>query len=208
MIKGKLATWTNIDDCQNLLFFAQLANELLFDFSIPSNRLPTLNSHYLCFDATEAIKYIDNYGVPEGTLKPIIEELHTSLSKDVLFKSYECSPLDFFVKYCNGKYRRTTRPDELNHAELKQLVTALNQKFFSGQDYYIALKEKIIQIVTDNLSSEQGDLFQLTKSLLTELVNSGYHHNYLYDHINRVFFRKNKSFHLQVIFNYSLILLH
>ena len=192
MIKGKLATWTNIDDCQNLLFFAQLANELLFDFSIPSNRLPTLNSHYLCYDASEAIKYIDNHGVPEGTLKPIIEELYTSLSKDVLFKSSEYSPLDFFVKYCNGKYRRTSRPDELNHNEYKQLITALSQRFFADQDYFVSLKEKIIQIIANNLSSEQGDLFQLTKSLLTELVNSGYHPNYLYDHVNRVFFRKKQ----------------
>ena len=85
MKRGNISHWTNISQCQNLLFFAQLANELLFDYSIPSNRIPTLNSHFLCLDALSAISSIDNNGVPEGTLKPIMEELYSALSKDTLY---------------------------------------------------------------------------------------------------------------------------
>lgn len=190
MIKGKLANWASIDTCQNLLFFAQLANEMLFDYSIPSNRLPTLNSHYLCYDADTAIKNVDNYGVPEGTVKPIIEELYYSLSKDVLFSSMEMSPLDYFIKFCGGKYRKSSKPEELSFQESKQTVTALNQKFFKGTDYFATLKERIIKIVSDNRIEDQRDLFQLTKSLLTELVNSGYHPSFLYDLVSKTYLRK------------------
>lgn len=34
MKQGDLSQWNNIEACKNLLFFAQLVNELLFDYSI------------------------------------------------------------------------------------------------------------------------------------------------------------------------------
>ena len=77
MKRGNLEKWSDISTCNNLLFFSQLVNELLFDYSIPSNRISTLNSHYLCLDALSAIEGIDDHGVPEGTLKPIMEELYS-----------------------------------------------------------------------------------------------------------------------------------
>ena len=55
MKQGDLSQWNNIEACKNLLFFAQLVNELLFDYSIPSNRISTLNSHFLCLDAINVI---------------------------------------------------------------------------------------------------------------------------------------------------------
>ena len=98
MQKGNLNKWSNLQECINLLFFAELVNELLFDYSIPSNRVATLNSHYLCVDALSAINGIENNGVPEGTLKPIMEELYVSLQKDPAFDDAD-KPLNYFVKY-------------------------------------------------------------------------------------------------------------
>lgn len=45
MKKGDTSKWTDVAACENLLFFSQLVNELLFDYSIPSNRISMLNSH-------------------------------------------------------------------------------------------------------------------------------------------------------------------
>lgn len=36
MNRGDISKWTDIVSCENLLFFSQLVNELLFDYSIPS----------------------------------------------------------------------------------------------------------------------------------------------------------------------------
>ena len=33
MKRGDISNWSNISECQNLLFFAQLVVELLFDYS-------------------------------------------------------------------------------------------------------------------------------------------------------------------------------
>lgn len=67
MKQGDLSQWNNIEACKNLLFFAQLVNELLFDYSIPSNRISTLNSHFLCLDAINVINGIERSGVNEGS---------------------------------------------------------------------------------------------------------------------------------------------
>lgn len=98
MKQGNLEKWTDCKSCENLLFFSELVNELLFDYSIPSNRVATLNSHFLCLDAMSAITGIDNNGVPEGTLKPIAEELFNALKVDPVFSDSETIPLDYFVK--------------------------------------------------------------------------------------------------------------
>ncbi len=98
MKKGNLDQWKDISGCNNLLFFSQLVNELLFDYSIPSNRVSTLNCHYLCLDALSAIDGIETHVVPEGTLKPIMEELYLALQKDPVFVGDKMHPLSYFLK--------------------------------------------------------------------------------------------------------------
>lgn len=189
MKQGNLEKWNDIESCKNLLFFSELVNEQLFDYSIPSNRIATLNSHFLCFDALSAIDGIEEHGVPEGTLKPIVEELYASLQKDPAFDFEKDSPLKYFVKYQNEKYRISTNVSELNYEELKKATFALNTRFFKNRQYYDALKGKIIDLVIKNQESDQPCLFRLTKSLLTELVNLGYSQSFIYKVMNDLFWK-------------------
>ena len=178
MKRGNLDRWTNLQDCMNLLFFSQLVNELLFDYSIPSNRISTLNSHYLCEDALNAIDTIENNGVPQGTLKPIMEELFSELKKDPAFNE-ENHPTNYFVKYQSEQYVICKRVSDIGYSDLKNIALALKQVYFSQNKYFENLKSKIIQIIKDNKIEEQQKLFRLTKSLLTELMNSRYTIKYI-----------------------------
>lgn len=190
MKQGNIQNWSSIDTCKNLLFFVELVNELLFDYSIPSNRISTLNSHYLCIDALNAIKSIDDAGVPEGNLKPIVEELYSSLSKDALFIRRNEHPLNYFVKY-NSKsqsFQLNSRAADLSYEEGKTIVHTINQRYFKNDWYYDTLKEEIINIVIGNQESDWIDLFRLTKEFLTEVVNKGYDPRYIWIHLNRIFF--------------------
>ena len=186
MKKGNLERWINISSCTNLLFFSQLVNELLFDYSIPSNRVSTLNSHYLCMDAHNCIDSIDNHGVPEGTLKPIMEELFSALEKDPVYVHGSDSPLDYFVKYQNDKYV-LGRVTDMNYGDLRKTASALDTCFFRENTYYESLKANVIDIVESNDISRQKDLFRLVKSLLTELMNGGYTLRFIYDVMNQHF---------------------
>ena len=187
MKQGKLDKWTNLDKCANLLLFSELVNELLFDYSIPSNRVGTLNTHYLCLDALNTINTIEYNGVPEGTLKPIVEELYSALLKDPIYEGEKDNPLNYFVKYQNDKYRKTSNPSELNYEEQKKTINALATRFFYEHEYYKKLRTGICRIVKDNKESEQRKLFRLTKAVLTELINIGYDSRYIYSVMKTLF---------------------
>lgn len=151
MKQGDLSQWNNIEACKNLLFFAQLVNELLFDYSIPSNRISTLNSHFLCLDAINVINGIEKSGVNEGSLKPIIEELYTTLEKDITFIKHGENPLDYFMKMQpNGSYRRISKAEELNLQDAKNAVYAIQNKYFRSSWYSDMLVEDICALVKSN----------------------------------------------------------
>lgn len=180
MKRGNISTWTDIAKCRNLLFVAQLINELLFDYSIPSNRISALNSHYLCRDAMTTINTIENNGVPEGSLKPIVEELFRALSKDITFSSRNENPLKYFLKaQSNGSYVPTQRTEDLNYEDSKKVVYALHQKYFRTGWYRTALFDDVRNLVKSNDEAVLQDLFRQTKALLTQLVNCGYSARYI-----------------------------
>lgn len=185
MKRGNIDKWEDITGCTNLLFFSQLVNELLFDYSIPSNRIATLNSHFLCVDALSAIDSIEHKGVPEGTLKPIMEELYETLQKDPVFET-ENSPLKYFVKYQNDKYRISTNVSELGYEELKKAAVAINTSYFTNNMYYEKLRKQIVELVEKNAIDDQPKLFRLIKSLLTELINLGYSTKYIYNSMDKL----------------------
>lgn len=191
MKQGNLEKWTDSKSCENLLFFSELVNELLFDYSIPSNRVATLNTHFLCIDAINAISGIDENGVPEGTLKPIVEELYMALKVDPVFYNHPNSPLNYFIKSERNGYRIVENISDLNYKELKTTVKSIYKLFFSDNRYYNELKNSIITIVKNNQSTQQLELFRLVKSLLTELINIGYSSQYIYYVMNCCFWKSN-----------------
>lgn len=194
MKQGDLSQWNNIEACKNLLFFAQLVNELLFDYSIPSNRISTLNSHFLCLDAINVINGIERSGVNEGSLKPIIEELYTTLEKDITFIKHGENPLDYFMKMQpNGSYRRISKAEELNLQDAKNAVYAIQNKYFRSSWYSDMLVEDICALVKSNDPQDQLDLFRQTKSFLTELVNQSYSSRYITYQANQFFYRSRVS---------------
>lgn len=191
MKRGDLRRWTNTGGCVNLLFFSQLVNELLFDYSIPSNRVSTLNSHFLCLDAQSIVDSVERHGILEGTLKPVMEELYSEIKKDPVFSTRDDTPLDYFVKYQSEKYVPVGRVSEMNYSDLAKTSRSIATHFFTGNSYYESLKSMIINIVLRNDTTEQQMLFRLVKSLLTELMNAGYTLRYIYSIMNKLFWNSS-----------------
>jgi hypothetical protein len=194
MKRGNIENWSDVSGCRNLLFFAQLINELLFDYSIPSNRISTLNSHYLCRDAMTTIETIEENGVPEGTLKPIMEELYRSLSKDITFSTRNENPLKYFLKLqSNGSYSPTQRPEDLNFEDSKKVIHALYQRYFETGWYTKALVEDVKKWVLSNKEEDLQNLFRQVKAWLTQLINGGYSAKYISYQTHRMFFPKHRN---------------
>lgn len=187
MKQGNIGHWSDEKKNSNLLIFTQLVNELLFDYSIPSNKISTLNSHYLCYDAMITISTIEENGVPEGTLKPIAEEFYDVLNKDIVFQITEEKPIKYFIKKTSERYI-PAKPSDLNYQELKLIISAIHNKFFSNNWYFNTLKTEISKRVKSSDNTEWRDLFKLTKIYLTELVNGGYDARYIYEKLHYYFY--------------------
>lgn len=69
-----------------LLFFAETAEEMLFNHSHDSFKVPTLNFKYLCYDILITLQGIENEQLDAGNLHPLIDELMIAYQRDPVIK--------------------------------------------------------------------------------------------------------------------------
>ena len=70
-----LNKWKYNPRLEGLLFFAQLVEELLFDYTIDVYKVPAMNSHGLSDELCQTISEVESGAIKLGAIKPIKEEL-------------------------------------------------------------------------------------------------------------------------------------
>lgn len=190
MDRGNIKFWECVEDNKNMLLFAELVKELLFDYSIPSNRIRTLNSHFLCEDALSAIGTIVNNGVPSGTLTPIFDELQHSLKNDIVFKLAN-EPADKYLLKNNNGVWQVINTNNSSYEDKALCINAIYEKYFSGNWYIDNLKKFLFEKIMSNNEEDWDDIFKLTKLYITEIVNCGYSASFVFEQVNSIFFSKN-----------------
>ncbi|TLV02746.1 hypothetical protein [Dyadobacter luticola] len=181
MRKANYSHWENIDKLEGVLFFAQLIDEMLFDYTLDSYKPSALNSRLLCIECFETLEEIKEGFIPKKSLQSVVEELKWSLNRDVAAKSL------FGVKFEN--YVERLKPNELKIYELENIVDLLYNSFNDRK--YLA---SIITCLSDfvKTGSKKEKIRSLTGSFVTELINYGYNKNYIYYQNFNFFFNKQK----------------
>jgi len=91
--------WGNISDNAGIHFFTQLLEELLFDYSLDTNKPSATNSYTLLIEAIETIALIDAEIIDPANLQHIIEEALHTINRDpnanelIAISETEFSPL-------------------------------------------------------------------------------------------------------------------
>ena len=78
--------WEDKENCEGLLYFTQLIDEMLFDYTLDSYKPLALNSRLLCIEAFETIEEIRNSYITIKNLQSVLEELIWSLKHDIAAK--------------------------------------------------------------------------------------------------------------------------
>jgi hypothetical protein len=169
--------WKYSEDLEGLLYFAQVLNECLFDFSIDTYKPNALNAHSITHEVLQIISKVRSKHIPEGNLKPLKEELLQLFSKDIAIKSILESKHEFYCK----KIKQADNPDDLFHA-----VYSVHT-YLDGKKYLERVKSLLSELVKDGC--KKRDIFFLTRVLVTELMNYGYSKPYLYNITNKFFFQ-------------------
>lgn len=191
----------NLEYRSGILMFIQTLEEVLFYYSFESYKLPALNSHYLCFDLLQTKYNIDQKLISEGNFIPLAEEFENILDDDLVLREI-LSPTDVFLQ----KRDKLGAVLELKYYDNKAKINKYTEiaeyisEFCSRQNSYLAT---IYKLLFENIFALHCDycklrnIYLLTRTLATELVNGGYSPEYINQELKRTFYDTKKKISLE-----------
>lgn len=195
--------WELTESSKGLLFFAQTLEEMLFHYGHDSLKVPALNFHFLCVEIHNTIIKIDAEVVDKGNMRPLFEELKDSFSRDPIAKQLFGDDFDclFFTKNAEGEIQRNCSDilkdpsSETSIKRINRVIDYLLNEMGQEDKYYTTLKATITETIKANPFTivEQGELYQLSRILLTELINCSYSQEYIYLVVNDIFYNHHRQ---------------
>lgn len=170
-----LKKWDLKYEMEGLLFFAQSINELLFDYTIDTYKIPALNSRSLTEESLHSIEDCEANFLKYGTIKPIIKELEDRLQKDLVVIEILKDYFEEFLKFLRTD---NSLPD------LKTKIMFLNNKI---RDSYLSMSKVLLKKAILN-PKEKEKIAGLTRIFITELISQGYAPEFIYFESERFFF--------------------
>ncbi len=173
-----LKKWNLTPEMEGILFFAQLINELLFDYTIDTYKIPALNSRTLALELLNSIEEYELGFLKQGAIKPIIAELGDRLNKDTVVREIL---KDYFAEFIGSLCKDQPIP------ELKTKVKFLINKI-QGK-YLITAKSLLKNALVGGREKEK--ISRLTRIYITELIYEKYSPQFIYFESDRFFFTGN-----------------
>lgn len=179
MQKGNVSNW-ELDGSEDAeLFFAQRMNELLFDYTLDSNKYYALNISLLLTESLKRISKVDGDLTKDENLKSIIEETNLKAQSDIITKEILGSQYNIFfpIKLSNNRKQEVVK------------IELLSNRLSLGN--VIEVIFKLLPIKIENNSKQEVNL--LANNLVTALINVGFHQSYIYHETNNFFFTAKKK---------------
>jgi hypothetical protein len=164
----RLTKWENPENCRGLVYFAQLLEEMLFDFSLDTYKASVMQTGTLCIEALETIHEVDLGNIKAPNIQHVIAELCTTLEKDSVAQALLPLPKDaLFPSLKNPK----TPTKELQNV-LELLIVQL------GPSKY---REKNEELLINELCGTQAipNIRRLARSYVTTLIATGFSQRHL-----------------------------
>ena len=169
MKKPNIPHWSYTQDMEFLLMFANLIDEITFNYTTDSYKAPALHVMSLIKEAIQTIENIDNGIIREGALQSVIQELRWSIEHDEIFSVLiERKGLSGLIpKISEGSSR----------SDLKIVLQMMDERI-SDSDYLQEIKASISDLVKENRQKEK--LENRARLLVTHLKFMGYAEEYIY----------------------------
>lgn len=176
-----LNCWVDPAGSEGLLFFAQLLEELLFDYSLDTYKPSAMNSSALCREARSLINDIEEEIIDKSNLDHILKELILNLRKDEVAKTLLTIKIDSIVKKFDNK-----------DTPLQEIAILLD--IIYSQIRPRSYKERTEKLLLEAVAEPKGKdrIRSLTRNYITTLINFGYSTRFLYP-TARMFFYMSKE---------------
>ena len=192
MKKRELIQWERNQYFQGLLLFAQTLEESTFHYSYDSYKLPALNSHFLCYDILYTINDINKKILMDGNFVPLAEEFEQMLQSDLFLKNVvDPQGTLLYSKTKNGQFANLATEDNKSkirtYSEVAKYIISISEM---SNNYLADILNQITEnIFRESFSQENAEaVYNLTRALVTDLVNSHYSKEYIYSVVLEMFF--------------------
>lgn len=177
------------ESTENLFLFYQRVSELLFDYSPDSYKVSTHNSHSLCIEAMNILRYLKKDGSVQrfyGQYIPdILCELIHSLRNDSVAKALLGLRFNKYIELLEQCKNASGSDSEVKRFE----TTIFNlNNYFSNKQYFAAICSQLSTLIQEKKG--QQHLITLTDVFLCELIHLGYSKQHIFN-VMHSFFQKS-----------------
>ncbi|GAA5262724.1 hypothetical protein [Methanocalculus sp. MC3] len=200
MRKPKIENWSSDPSLDNMLFFAQLMEEMLFDYTIDSYKAPVFNTHSLCDELLDVLSEVEKGFLHLKAASPILEELLWNLHEDLVVKellgiryskvSHRLKDY-IIVKEVGSQASQTNTFSEDENSKRKISIKKLYSEVETLKQifdvYYLdAVKTNLFSRIVEG--NKKKDIIFLVRTLIAELRYLGYSQQHIYYETMHFFF--------------------
>lgn len=171
-----LRKWDDIQSSKELILFAQLADELLFEFTLDTYKPSAMNTSLLVREAIQTYLAIEAGSIKSPNLNHVIDELCENIDKDMVARSL----LKVDLGGVKSALKDPKTPDKSKLTCLKLIESQMPLRLYKSRNE-VLLVEAICE------AKDSSSIRSLTRSYITTLLNSGYSEKYIQE-ITRQFF--------------------
>ena len=163
-----LKKWDNPAGCSALVYFAQLLDEMLFDFSLDTYKASVMHTGLLCREAIQTIKDVELGNIKAPNVSHVSAELLANFEKDEVALALTPLPISAFQAVLKNP-----------KTSLKELTTVL--ELLSLQLSPHAYRLKTEELLTSELTGAGSvpRLRRLARSYVTTLIAAGFSSTHL-----------------------------
>jgi hypothetical protein len=158
-----LHKWDDAQGSKELILFAQLVDELLFEFTLDTYKPSAMNTSLLVREAIQTYIGIESGTIKGPNFKHVIDELCENLDKDLVAKSLILVDLGGI----KSTLKDPKKPDKSKLTCLKLIAHQIPLNI-----YKLKNEELLIKAICE--TKDSSSIRSLTRSYMTTLLNSGY----------------------------------
>lgn len=172
-----LKKWDDPAGSAALLYFSQILEELLFEFSMDTYKAPVMHSGLLCVEALKTINEVERGNIAEPNIAHVVEELCSDLEKDPVAQKLIKLPL--------GSFMGTLKNKKIAARDVKGLVELVSFSL-TASEYRRKNEEMLAEAIEAN--ADPRNIRRLARSYVTTLTAIGFSAKYILEEALQFFY--------------------
>lgn len=177
-----LSKWSITTKTKGLLYFAQILEEMLFDYSLPTYKFSIMHTGSLCSEAITVLDEIHKGNIRAPNINHVAAELAYNLERDEVALS--------LLSLNVGSFTPVLKNPKSKPNDIRTIVELLSVQL-SPLNY----KRRNEELLIDEIENSQdfASIRRLARSYLTTLISLGFHQKHLENTVLDFFYHSGNS---------------